>query len=154
MPLQGICLPTAATSYRQFAAFPGSRIPMLLLLLLLSPLTFAHTHAAPRRCSPQDNASARACFLSAAQQLRPGGCLIVELAHPGDLFDGTFIIGDGGRELWEVERKARPGVAAGEKLLVEWGHEFDTFDLASQVRPPLWTSRSPSLGAARLRGSS
>ena len=40
-----------------------------------------------------DNGAAGSAFASAAAALRPGGLLVLELAHPGDLFDGTFIIG-------------------------------------------------------------
>ena len=40
-----------------------------------------------------DNERAMAAFRTIADHLRPGGLLVLELAHPGDLFDGTFIIG-------------------------------------------------------------
>ena len=40
-----------------------------------------------------DNESAVSAFKAVARHLRPGGLLVLELAHPGDLFDGTFIIG-------------------------------------------------------------
>lgn len=67
-------------------------------------------------------------FQRVAQHLAPGGLFVLELAHPGDLFDGTLIIGDGGRETWELEAEA-----AGQKLFVEWGRDMDEFDPVSQV---------------------
>lgn len=65
-------------------------------------------------------------FRSAAAHLRPGGLLLLELAHPGDLFDGTLIIGESGKEVWEVPYK-------GDKVFVEWGAEFDNFDPVTQI---------------------
>ncbi len=40
-----------------------------------------------------DNEQAASCFRSVARHLRDGGIFVLELAHPGDLFDGTYIIG-------------------------------------------------------------
>ena len=40
-----------------------------------------------------ENEAAVASFRCIASHLRTGGLLVLELAHPGDLFDGTFIIG-------------------------------------------------------------
>ncbi|KXZ46346.1 hypothetical protein GPECTOR_44g25 [Gonium pectorale] len=67
-------------------------------------------------------------FRSVAEHLRPGGLLVLEMAHPGDLFDGTLIVNDGGKEVWE--RENGPG---GSKLLVEWGNELDNFDPVTQI---------------------
>jgi hypothetical protein len=47
---------------------------------------------------------------------------------PGDLFDGSLLIGDEGGEMWEVE-----SATLGSKLMVEWGAEGDDFDPATQV---------------------
>ncbi|GAX82531.1 hypothetical protein CEUSTIGMA_g9958.t1 [Chlamydomonas eustigma] len=74
-----------------------------------------------------ENDQASQCFQRVAEHLRPGGLLILELAHPGDLFDGTYIIGDGGKEVWEVP------LGETRKLLVEWGAEFDNFDPVTQI---------------------
>jgi hypothetical protein len=48
--------------------------------------------------------------------------------HPGDLFDGSLLIGDDGGEMWEVD-----SAVAGGKLLVEWGAAGDDFDPETQV---------------------
>ena len=40
-----------------------------------------------------ENKAAVTSFRCIASHLRTGGLLVLELAHPGDLFDGTFIIG-------------------------------------------------------------
>lgn len=40
-----------------------------------------------------ENSQAVACFQRIAQHLEEGGVVVIELAHPGDLFDGTLIIG-------------------------------------------------------------
>jgi hypothetical protein len=45
-----------------------------------------------------NNMDALTAFSSAAAALQPGGLFIVELTHPGDLFDGTLIM-DGGKEV-------------------------------------------------------
>ncbi|KAG1672919.1 hypothetical protein FOA52_012364 [Chlamydomonas sp. UWO 241] len=74
-----------------------------------------------------DNESACAAFGCASKALRPGGLFVLELSHPGDLFDGTFIIGDGGKEVWEVP------AGTDHKILVEWGADFDNFDPVTQV---------------------
>lgn len=52
----------------------------------------------------------------------------VPTMHPGDLFDGSLLIGDDGGEMWEVD-----SAVAGGKLLVEWGAAGDDFDPETQV---------------------
>lgn len=74
------------------------------------------------------NDQAVSSFSCISRHLRPGGMFLLELAHPGDLFDGTLIIGDEGGEMWEVESASQ-----GTKLLVEWGAHGDDFDPATQV---------------------
>eukprot|EP00195_Chlamydomonas_chlamydogama_P005377 CAMPEP_0202890652 /NCGR_PEP_ID=MMETSP1392-20130828/992_1 /ASSEMBLY_ACC=CAM_ASM_000868 /TAXON_ID=225041 /ORGANISM="Chlamydomonas chlamydogama, Strain SAG 11-48b" /LENGTH=373 /DNA_ID=CAMNT_0049574267 /DNA_START=80 /DNA_END=1201 /DNA_ORIENTATION=+ len=74
-----------------------------------------------------DNSAAAACLRCAVRHLRPGGLLLLELGHPGDLFDGTYIIGDGGKEVWEVPQ------GKNKKIFVEWGAEFDNFDPVTQI---------------------
>lgn len=54
-----------------------------------------------------ENAQAAASFACVFRHLRPGGLFVLELAHPGDLFDGTLIIGDGAKEAWEVPQVRR-----------------------------------------------
>lgn len=73
-----------------------------------------------------ENSQAISCFRAVSAHLRPGGLFLVELAHPGDLFDGSLIVGDGGKEMWEAQFK-------GNKLLVEWGADFDNFDPRTQI---------------------
>ncbi|PNH08460.1 dTDP-3-amino-3,4,6-trideoxy-alpha-D-glucopyranose [Tetrabaena socialis] len=73
-----------------------------------------------------DTQHAISCFRAAAAHLRPGGLLVLEMAHPGDLFDGTLIIGESGKEVWEVPYN-------GDKVFVEWGAEYDNFDPVTQI---------------------
>jgi SAM-dependent methyltransferase len=51
------------------------------------------------------NAAAASALRRAAAHLRPGGVFVLELAHPGDLFDGTLLLGEGQPEMWEVPRR-------------------------------------------------
>ncbi|KAI8470291.1 MAG: S-adenosyl-L-methionine-dependent methyltransferase [Monoraphidium minutum] len=74
------------------------------------------------------NDQAVAAFTCIAKHLRPGGVLLLELAHPGDLFDGGLVIGDEGGEMWDAESRS-----LGCKLLIEWGADGDDFDPATQV---------------------
>ncbi|EFJ47378.1 hypothetical protein VOLCADRAFT_92195 [Volvox carteri f. nagariensis] len=73
-----------------------------------------------------DTQQAISCFRKVGEHLRPGGLFVVELAHPGDLFDGTLITGESGKELWE-----RP--YNGGKVFVEWGDSLDNFDPVTQI---------------------
>ncbi|WIA32247.1 hypothetical protein OEZ86_003094 [Tetradesmus obliquus] len=73
-----------------------------------------------------DNKQAAACFKRVAQHLRPGGLFVLELAHPGDLFDGSLLLQDTGAEMWEVDKPGR-------KMMVVWGTDVDQFDPESQV---------------------
>lgn len=98
-------------------AVEGMESRLDLVLSLLG--TFSHMTT---------NAAAVGAFTSVARHLRPGGMLLLELAHPGDLFDGSLVISDEGGEMWEVESASR-----GVKLLVEWGAEGDDFDPATQI---------------------
>lgn len=83
-----------------------------------------------------DNDAASAAMACISQSLRSGGLLLLELAHPGDLFDGTFVIGDCGKDMWEVPLSPPSGSSQSSvewKLMVEWGAEFDEFDSVTQV---------------------
>eukprot|EP00882_Tetradesmus_deserticola_P031463 GHRQ01035578.1.p1 GENE.GHRQ01035578.1~~GHRQ01035578.1.p1 ORF type:complete len:174 (+),score=94.51 GHRQ01035578.1:2-523(+) len=73
-----------------------------------------------------DNKQAAACFRRVAQQLRPGGLFVLELAHPGDLFDGSLLLQDTGAEMWEVDKPGR-------KMMVVWGTDVDQFDPETQI---------------------
>ena len=63
-----------------FARVQGQKFDMIMCLLG----TFSHM---------LENSQAVACFQRIAQHLEEGGVVVIELAHPGDLFDGTLIIG-------------------------------------------------------------
>ena len=93
----------------------GGRLDMAMCLLG----TFAHMAT---------NDAAVGCFRAAARHLRPGGLLLLELLHPGDLFDGSLLLGEEGGEMWEATQSG-----TGAKLLVEWGALGDDFDPATQV---------------------
>ena len=86
--------------------------------------TFSHM------LSNEDASRAMACI---SRALRPGGVLLIELGHPGDLFDGSYVIGDCGKDMWEVPLSLPNGAPSQHKILVEWGAEFDEFDSVSQV---------------------
>jgi SAM-dependent methyltransferase len=58
------------------------------------------------------NAAAAATLRRVAAHLRPGGLFVLELAHPGDLFDGTLLLGEGQPEMWEVPRRHSVAAAA------------------------------------------
>eukprot|EP00775_Hariotina_reticulata_P001683 gene1683-2027_t len=73
-----------------------------------------------------DNKSAAKCFRCVADHLRPGGLFVIELAHPGDLFDGSLLLQDTGAEMWEVDKPSG-------KLMVVWGTDVDMFDPQTQI---------------------
>lgn len=112
----GAPLTTVLGDMRTFD-FGGKQFDLIVCLLG----TFSHM---------QENRDALATLQRIAAHLAPGGLFVLELAHPGDLFDGTLIVGDGGAETWEV---AAPPAGSGRKLLVQWGSEVDDFDPVSQV---------------------
>ena len=71
-----------------------------------------------------DTDDAVACLRGAADALRPGGVVILELEHPFDIFDGQLMDAQG--DAWDRE-------VDGVKILVEWGREGDYFDVATHV---------------------
>ncbi|KAF5832812.1 S-adenosyl-L-methionine-dependent methyltransferase [Dunaliella salina] len=75
-----------------------------------------------------DNTQALQAFSCTHNALNPGGLFVLELSHPGDLFDGSLIWDETQKEMWEVEKTEE-----GSKLLVEWGDETDKFDPVTQV---------------------
>eukprot|EP00200_Dunaliella_tertiolecta_P003759 CAMPEP_0202358214 /NCGR_PEP_ID=MMETSP1126-20121109/11958_1 /ASSEMBLY_ACC=CAM_ASM_000457 /TAXON_ID=3047 /ORGANISM="Dunaliella tertiolecta, Strain CCMP1320" /LENGTH=327 /DNA_ID=CAMNT_0048951305 /DNA_START=70 /DNA_END=1054 /DNA_ORIENTATION=- len=75
-----------------------------------------------------DNTQALQAFSCIHNALNPGGLFVLELSHPGDLFDGSLILDETRKEMWEVEKTKN-----GSKLLVEWGDETDNFDPVTQV---------------------
>jgi len=64
------------------------------------------------------------CLTSARGVLAAGGCILLELPHPSDVFNAEHMLGDA----WEAEDKERNTM-----VLVEWGREGDPFDHISQV---------------------
>ncbi|GIL89545.1 hypothetical protein Vretimale_1894 [Volvox reticuliferus] len=73
-----------------------------------------------------DTQQAISCFRRVSEHLRPGGLFVLEMAHPGDLFDGTLITGESGKEVWEQPYN-------GGKIFVEWGDSLDNFDPVTQI---------------------
>jgi len=69
------------------------------------------------------------CFRSAANALRSGGTLIIELPHPRE----TFTMVECTRNGWEVPLEDDEGTEYGE-LKVIWGDDDDPFDPIRQVR--------------------
>ncbi|GLC72177.1 hypothetical protein PLESTF_001215300 [Pleodorina starrii] len=94
----------------------ASRAPFDMIVCLLG--TFSHL---------LDTRQAISCFRAVSRHLAPGGLFVLELAHPGDLFDGTLITGESGKEVWE-----RP-FGDGDKVFVEWGDSLDNFDPVTQI---------------------
>eukprot|EP00878_Enallax_costatus_P031325 GHUV01034251.1.p1 GENE.GHUV01034251.1~~GHUV01034251.1.p1 ORF type:complete len:319 (+),score=64.45 GHUV01034251.1:357-1313(+) len=73
-----------------------------------------------------NNKQACACFQQVSRHLRPGGLFVLELAHPGDLYDGSLLLQDTGAEMWEVDKPDR-------SMMVVWGTDMDMFDPETQV---------------------
>eukprot|EP00873_Tetraselmis_striata_P036882 jgi/Tetstr1/457146/TSEL_043796.t1 len=73
------------------------------------------------------NKDALAAMGSARDALRPGGLLVLELAHPYDLWDGTLAGSEEYSEVWDSD------LGGGRKLYIEWGREGDPFDGLTQV---------------------
>ena len=71
-----------------------------------------------------ENDQVVSCFRSVHGHLAEDGLLVVELAHPAQVFN-LMTAFEG--EAWEAEGEA------GERVLVEWGNEDDEFDPVSQV---------------------
>lgn len=70
------------------------------------------------------NNDALGCFESAARNLRPKGCLVVEMVHPEDLFGGALELGT----VWDIA--ATPDHAA---LSIAYGSEGDIFNPLTQI---------------------
>lgn len=73
------------------------------------------------------NDDALAAVCAAKQAIRPGGLVVLELAHPYDLWDGTLAGAEDYPEVWDAD------MDDGSKLYVEWGREGDPFDGLLQV---------------------
>eukprot|EP00978_Attheya_sp_CCMP212_P015850 scaffold40988_cov52-Attheya_sp.AAC.1 len=69
------------------------------------------------------------CFQSAANELREGGTLILELPHPRE----TFSMVECTRNGWEVPLEDDNGKEYGE-LRIVWGDDNDPFDPVLQIR--------------------
>ena len=93
-----------------------------------------------------DTDDAVACLRGAADALRPGGVVILELEHPFDIFDGQLMDAQG--DAWDRE-------VDGVKILVEWGREGDYFDVATHVveRTVGFNVVDPVLQRARRRST-
>lgn len=77
-----------------------------------------------------DSNSAQQCLQCIHAALKPGGLLVVELAHPADAFDGSLMQEDGWDETGnEPQASGTPG-----ELAVQYGRSGDQFDAIEQVR--------------------
>ena len=83
-----------------------------MALLLLGTMNHLQTHD-----------QAQCCLDGAYVALKPGGLLLIELQHPHDLFDGSFIKGD----FWEAD------LEADKQVILEYGTDDDWFDPVQQV---------------------
>ena len=83
-----------------------------MALLLLGTMNHLQTHD-----------QAQCCLDAAYVALKPGGLLLIELQHPHDLFDGSFIKGD----FWEAD------LEADKQVILEYGTDDDWFDPVQQV---------------------
>jgi SAM-dependent methyltransferase len=81
-----------------------------------------------------DNGAALRCFRNLAAAVRPGGLLVVELAHPAELFSGALLAEEGPADAWEAEElAAEVGPSGPRRVLVEYGREADVFDPITQI---------------------
>lgn len=110
---EGVTLDLQTGDMRQYAV-GGEPVDMALILMG----TLQHMVR---------NADAVAALRAARDALRPGGLLLLEMAHPYDLWDGTLAGSEEYAEVWDSE------LADGSKLYIEWGREGDPFDGLSQV---------------------
>ncbi|CAK0782248.1 hypothetical protein CVIRNUC_005604 [Coccomyxa viridis] len=75
-------------------------------------------------CHALTNEDALAWLRDAAACVAPGGLIVAELEHPGDIFDGTLIEGDE----WPVD-----GREPEEQLMFVYGTNMDDFNPVTQV---------------------
>ena len=88
--------------------------------------TFAHL---------TDTESALQCLRSVHAALKPGGLLVLELAHPSDAFDGSLMQED----TWNGEDAVFKGEGVPGELAVQYGKPGDHFDAIQQVIPQYLT---------------
>lgn len=72
------------------------------------------------------NDAALSCLQNVHASLKPGGLLLLELAHPWDLFDGTLMHGG---DAWD----AKEG-----EITIEYGSSEDEWDAVKQVQHGVW----------------
>lgn len=72
-----------------------------------------------------DNSSAIQCLKNIAELVRPGGILILELAHPYELWDGTFLDGSF-VHCWEVDEHGNAEFAETEKSSMDNDDDEDS----------------------------
>jgi len=71
------------------------------------------------------NGSALACFKNIAEVVRPGGLLILELSHPGELFGGSFLDPLDFVDCWEVSEDGEVEFAEKRTSTFQHGDETD-----------------------------
>jgi len=71
------------------------------------------------------NGSALACFKNIAEVVRPGGLLILELSHPGELFGGSFLDPLDFVDCWEVSENGDVEFAEKRKSNFQYGDDMD-----------------------------
>lgn len=71
------------------------------------------------------NGAALACFKNIAEVVRPGGILILELSHPGELFGGSFLDPLDFVDCWEVSEDGDVEFAEKRSSSFQHGDEMD-----------------------------
>jgi len=72
------------------------------------------------------------CMTCVSRHLAPGGVCVIEVAHPGDMFDGTLTTPEIlGSEQWE-QSGGGEGIGI-DAVAVQWGSPTDDFNPESQV---------------------
>jgi SAM-dependent methyltransferase len=71
------------------------------------------------------NGAALACFNNIAEVVRPGGILILELSHPGELFGGSFLDPLDFVDCWEVSEDGDVEFAEKRSSNFQHGDEMD-----------------------------
>ncbi len=71
------------------------------------------------------NGSALSCFKNVAEVVRPGGILVLELSHPGELFGGSFLDPLDFVDCWEVSEDGDVEFAEKRSSTFQHGDEMD-----------------------------
>ena len=93
--------------------------------------TLSHVHS---------NEDVVRCFTCARDHLDKGGALVLELAHPSQLFSLPLELGT---EAWDVKADSEADGEEEEDIVVQYGSEDDAFDPVTQILTRTVTVKHP-----------